>query len=111
MVGGGLYGPSKEEIYRIRERIAGDPEGFNKLVGSKTFKETFGEMQGEKNKIIPKEFKEAAESAPLIFNKQWFYMADLPAETVLNDDLLKIVMDVDKKAKPIRDYLIAAVAD
>ncbi|MCB0762455.1 MAG: DUF2461 domain-containing protein [Flavobacteriales bacterium] len=109
MSGGGVYGPSKEDIYAIRQMIARDPKAYNQVVGDKKFVKTFGEMQGEENKIVPKEFKAAAEIAPHILKKQWYYMAELPAETCLRDDLLPFVMELRAAAEPVKTYLANAL--
>ncbi|TNF27700.1 MAG: DUF2461 family protein, partial [Bacteroidetes bacterium] len=71
----------------------------------------FGEMRGEKNKVLPKEFKEAALKQPLLFNKQFYFFASLPPETILQDDLAEVVMNHFHASQPMRDYLTKAISD
>ncbi len=104
----GAYQLDKEPLQRLRELIVEKADTFASLIGEKTFKKTFGEIRGEKNKRIPKELQEAAEKQPLIYNKQFYYFTELPAETILKDDLVEIVLERFKIGKPVADFLAQA---
>lgn len=101
----GLYMPEKNRIYDIRERIASDAETWNRIINDTEFVENYGEVQGEKNKSIPKEFKPAAEKEPLLFNKQWYIYADYEPETVLREDFLEFVLDKYRIARDFNAFL------
>lgn len=105
MAGGGGYFISKEQLYTLRENIAADPKSFRNVVNNKAFKSKFGEIKGEKNKVLPKEFKEAAEKEPLIYNKQFYYMADLDPEVVLEDNLPELMMEYFNAGNVFNVYL------
>ncbi len=105
MIGGGAYWVSKEDLYILREHIASQPEQFNALLGAKAFKKTYGTLLGERNVRIPKEFQQVAPLCPHILNKQFYYMAELPAAHVLQENLLKVVMDHFDAAKDVRRFL------
>lgn len=105
----GAYKPDKNQLQGIREAIASDPKGFKKLISAKAFVSKFGAIQGEKNKRIPKEFQEIHEEEPLIANKQFYYTAELPANTALDDKLVKIVMDYYKASIPVSKFLEKAM--
>ena len=105
----GVYSPDKEQLVRIREAIASQPKEFNKVLKAKKFKDYWGEVHGEKNKRIPKEFQEAAESQPLIANKQFYVMAQFEADKILDPKLEKLVMDHYRAAKPIGDFFFKAI--
>mgnify|MGYP006187608699 FL=1 len=79
-------------------------EEFRGLYGSKSFKKTFGEILGEKNKILPAHLKEAAQEEKLIFNKQWYFYAEFPAETLLADDLDKQLLHCYEVGKPLEQF-------
>lgn len=110
-LGGGCYMPPKEELWRMRDAIMKDPKAFRKLVENKAFATHFGELKGEKNKVLPKEFKEAAASEPFIFNKQFYYMAERPSADALSDTLMADVLEMHKSARPLQHWMIAAMAD
>ncbi len=101
----GLYQPSKEDLYKIRNHISQSIPEFQKAYNEKGFKESFGEIRGEKNKIIPKEFKEAAQEEPLLFNKAFYFFHSKTIETALNEDLMNIIFDLHRKSQSLRTYL------
>jgi uncharacterized protein (TIGR02453 family) len=102
---GGLYMADKDQLLHLREEIAANPARFEKIINHKDFKSHYGEILGEKAKRLPKELKEAAEKQPLIYNKQFYYFAELPPETILRDDLADIVMKYYQAGEPLMMYL------
>lgn len=106
---GGVYQPDKEQLYAIRETIVSDPKIFKKLVTAKKFQGTFGEIRGDKNKIIPKEFRELAEDTPLIFNKQFYWFTEFEPELIESEDLLEKTMEVYLANKNMMDFFAKAM--
>lgn len=104
----GLYMPEKEVLYQVREYIIKHSAKLNKLVADKEFVKKFGELRGDKNKVLPKEFKEAAAEQPFLFNKQFYFFAEMPAETILKDELADIIMDHFHASEPMRKFLTSA---
>lgn len=93
-IGGGLHSVDKENLEAVRRKIAADPAEFRKLLSDKAFSNIYGEIKGEKNKRVPKEFREACESEPLIANKQFYFMATYDDESILKrEDLLEWVLE------------------
>lgn len=109
LIGGGAYQLEKEGLYNVRCRLAKEPEQIDKLLADRKFKKRFGKIQGEKNKRLPKEFQAANETQPLIANKQFFFMAELPPEAILDPQLPTILMDHYLTGKPLNDYLENAI--
>ena len=104
-IGGGAYWVEKDDLYMLREQIAGAPETFNALLDDPGFKVHYGALLGERNVRVPKEFQAAAEVCPHILNKQFFYMAEMPAETLLREDLLDVVLAHFNASAAMRAYL------
>lgn len=104
----GLYQPEKEVLYQVREYIIKHSAQLNKLVVEKEFVEKFGELRGDKNKVLPKEFKEAAAKQPFIFNKQFYFFSEMSPEVILKDDLADVVMDHFHASEPMRKFLTKA---
>lgn len=103
---GGAYQPDKEGLLELRERIAGDLKKFKALREDKAFVKHFGTIRGDRNKIIPAEFKEAAAKEPLLFNKQLYYAAELPAKTVTDPKLADLLIDHYKAMRPMNAFLL-----
>jgi hypothetical protein len=53
----------------------------------------FGQMQGEKHKRIPKEFRKAHEKQPLIAHKQFYFYVRYPITNIVRSDLLAFAME------------------
>jgi uncharacterized protein (TIGR02453 family) len=106
---GGIYNPDKEQVNEIRNHIATHIDYFEKLLNSPIFLESFGAVKGNKNKRIPKEFQEIAQKQPLLYNKQWYYESSFPPKTILQDNLLEIVMEQYKIARPLQKFIIEAL--
>lgn len=108
-VGGGLYMPDKELLATIRRAIAVDPEALDAVLREKKFREKYGELLGEKNKVLPAEFRTIASQQPLIANKQFYYMADLQPAFILSDDLPEQLMDYYYAGRGVNEYINDAI--
>lgn len=101
----GAYMPDKGTLYQIRERIASETERFRRLYTDPAFVRFFGEIHGEKNKVLPAEFKEAAQGEPLIYNKTFYYFTDWPASDAARPDLADDILLRYKAARPLTLFL------
>jgi len=106
---GGVYMPSPAEIQKVRTYMLDHLDELNALLSDDEFKESFGEVHGEKSKRIPMEFREVAEDQPLLWNKQWYYYAHLSPDVILSDDLMEILLDLRKKSLPMKEFLSNAI--
>ena len=106
---GGCFGPDKDQLKAIRAAIISNPKEINKLLQAKSFKDTFGKMQGTLMKRIPKEYQAAAKKEPLILHKQYYYMAEDKPSLIYSDGLIKTLMRYYKAMKPMNDYLSTAI--
>ena len=88
----------------LREGIANDLQAFEKVISDKKFVATFGEILGEKNKVLPQELKEAAGKQPLIFNKQFYVLAEFPASLVISDKLMDTLMECYSTIVPLEQF-------
>jgi uncharacterized protein (DUF2461 family) len=106
---GGLYEINRHNLEDLRHFIATNPSDFKSVISNKTFTNTYGQILGDKSKRIPKELKEAAEKQELIYNKQLYFFNELAPETILDNDLLEIVMKHFKAAKPFNEFVSKAI--
>lgn len=108
-VAGGIYMPDKELLADIRAWIADHPKEFRAAINASSFKKAFGELRGERNKVMPAEFKEAIAIEPLIAHKQFYYWGDVSKDDLMSKDAVKRIMAMHKAAKPVRDMLQRAI--
>ncbi len=98
---GGVYEIEKDDLYALREGIANNLAAFQKLYRDKKFKALFGEIHGEKNKKLDKDFLEVAAQEPLIFNKQFYFYSTFEAETLLDPNLDQLMMECYQTGRPL----------
>ena len=101
----GVYLPEKEELFRIRKRIAADVQGFNRVITEPDFRKYFGEILGERNKRIDADFMPLAASQPLILNKQFYIRHLVEAEDTMDSNFDEYVVAVWMSSKKYNDFL------
>lgn len=106
---GGCYQPDKEQLHRIRTALVRDGKGFRKAIGSKSFSSMFGSVQGEVNKVLPAEFKDAVAKEPLIAHKQFYVGAELSSKMVTSATLMDTFLDHYLAMRPLNLWLTAAL--
>lgn len=105
-LGGGSYAPSKDDLFNIRTFLLDNYDNMLDLLNNKSFLSICGDLKGEKNKVLPAEFKPFALDHPMMFNKQFYVMRQFPAEThLLSDKLIDFVVNHYKTLKPLNDFL------
>ncbi len=106
MIGGGAYFLERPTLMQLRQFIMLHPGRLEDILAAPDFVEKYETLQGERNKRLPKEMMEAARTIPVLFNKQFYYMAEMPAETVLRDDFMQLAETYYLAARPLNDYLV-----
>lgn len=107
--GGGAYFLSPTDLGKVRHYIKDNLKPFEKALSDKTFKATYSDIRGEENKRLPKEFMSSAEEQPLLFKKQFYYMAEAEPELILRDDLLDLSMEYYHASQPVTTFLRKAL--
>jgi len=105
----GSYAPDKEQLLSIRRYIAGDPQNFHDILKETAFFDFYGQVRGEQHKRIPPEFREAVTTAPEIANKQFYFMAQLPAALIPDDKLIEELMQAWRLSLPFNQWLSEAL--
>lgn len=101
---GGIYEIDKKDLETVREAIAQDISKFQKAYQNPIFTNTFGQILGEKNKVLPSHLREVACIEPLIFNKQWYFYTQFEPETILQDNLDEIILNCYEAGRPVETY-------
>ena len=104
-IASGRYMLEPRPLKEIRTFISGNLQEFQGLLEDKNFKEHFGTIAGEKNKVLPPEFREAAAKQPLLFNKQFYYWAEYESEDALRDDLDDFIMSHMRACRKMNEFL------
>mgnify|MGYP005845636309 FL=1 len=109
MLGGGAYFLEGASLYKMRQFIMQNLEDFNKVIHYPDFITKYETLQGERNKRLPPEFAEAATAQPLLYNKQFYYMAELDPQHIFRTDVIHFIIEYYHAAKPVHDFLVAAL--
>lgn len=107
---GGAHRLETDRLSAIRKYIAGHLDTFSALMDDPLFKDKYGRIHGDKSKRIPAEFNEAAGKQPLLFNKTFYYYAELDVKLILKSGLVDLFMDYYSAAESVREFLIRAVS-
>ncbi|WP_343701633.1 DUF2461 domain-containing protein [Chitinophaga sp.] len=104
-VAGGFWGPVAEDLKLIRDDIAFDPAPLRKILNARSFKTTFGTLQGEQLKTTPKGYDATHEAIDLLRYKQFLLIRKFTDAEVLNESFLNEAADTFRKMRPFFDYM------
>lgn len=106
---GGCYMPNTENLDKIRWHIMENQKKFNDIINDKNFVEKYGQLIGEKNKVLNKVFKDAAQNMPILYNKQYYYHAAIPNNLILTENLLDTIIEYYKAGNKLQTFFIDAI--
>ena len=104
-VGGGFWGPNKDDLLRIRKGIETDQEEFRAVLNSDKFKSVFGVLEGEQLKTCPKGFDKESTAIDLLRYKQFLIKKDFSDDEVLKADFLQNTNEVFEAMRPFFDLM------
>ncbi|SEW53062.1 DUF2461 domain-containing protein [Chitinophaga arvensicola] len=108
-VAGGFWGPSTDDLKRIREEIAFDAAPLRKIINSKSFKTMFQALEGEQLKTAPKGFPADHEAIDLLRYKQFLLIRRFTDEEVLKGDFVKEASRTFQAMRPFFDFMSEAL--
>ena len=105
VIGGGFFGPNKDDLKLIRDHISQDDEPLRTVINSKIFKSTFGTLQGEQLKTVPKGYPKDHESIDLLKYKSMYAFKEFTDEDVLSDGFQDSAIETFKAIRPFFDVM------
>lgn len=102
---GGAYQPTGKWMKAIRKEIDENADKLKKIIHSNGFKNTFGEIQGEKLKTSPRDYPADHPEIELLRYKSFLATHQLKDERILSDDFLSHCKDVFKVLYPFDQFL------
>lgn len=104
-IAGGFWAPNTSDLKRVRDDISYDPAPLRKILNSKSFKETFGTLQGEQLKTAPKGFDPTNEAIDLLRYKQFLLIYPFTDNEVISTSFLGQANNTFKAMRPFFDYM------
>ncbi len=105
MIGCGFWNPNKEDLKLIRDHIAVDAKPLRKVLKSKKFKDTFGQLEGDRLKTAPKGYPKDHPDVDLLQHKQFLVYKKYTDKEVLDKGFVKQVAKDYKAIRPFFDYM------
>ncbi len=104
-VAGGFWNPNPEDLKRIREELAVDPQPLRRLVQARAFKRFFGSLRGEQVKTAPRGFTKNHPCIDLLRYKQFLLVRNFTDAEVLDDSFLQEVVKTYRAMHPFFHYM------
>ena len=97
----GFWDPNKDDLLRIRKEFEMDDKEIREIISEKSFKTTWGELEGDEVKTAPKGFSKEHSAIDLIKKKQFIFTKKFTDKEVTSSDFMT---QVDAAFKAIRPY-------
>ena len=79
LVGGGIYAPAPPQLLRVRQHIAANRRRLESIVGATTFRRSYGSLNGQQLKRVPRGFDPDDPAADYLRLKQFLAGSEHPA--------------------------------
>ena len=106
---GGLHGVPSKQLTSLRRAIDRDGKMLKRIITSRQFRSTFGEMQGDQLKSAPRGYATDHPYINLLRYKDFLAIHPLADSKVLSGNLVKNCVRVFKAMRPFNDFLNRAV--
>ncbi|MFT7592625.1 MAG: hypothetical protein ACI9UJ_002564 [bacterium] len=104
-IGGGFYGPEKDDLMRIRKEIEADGKTMTKIITDTKFVKHFGALKGEGLKTAPKGFDKEHPQVDLLRKKQFYAMKVFTDKEVASNKFIDDVVETLQAVRPFFDYM------
>jgi uncharacterized protein (TIGR02453 family) len=107
----GIWMPPAEPLGRLRAHIAEHPERLQKVLRARAFKQTFGELQGDRLSRPPRGYSDATPLIEHIKRKSFIAWRETDARAMTHDDALSYVVDSFRAARLLVDWVRGALGE
>jgi len=106
--GGGIWMPQPDALKKLRQEIDYGLDEFKKIISSKKFKSTFGELctgEGIQLSRLPQGFEKDNPAAEYLKFKSWLVVADISDRDLISKDLVNKTVDAFFVLQPLIKFL------
>lgn len=104
-VGCGFVYPNSDDLKRIRMDIDRNYKDWRKLLRSKSIQATFGQMEGDQVKSVPRGFAKDHPAIDLLRYKQYWFEHSFTDDEVLSKDFLSNMNKTFRSIRPFFGYM------
>ena len=105
LIGCGFWGPSKEDLYRIRKEFELDASEIRAIINKPKFKKTWGAFVGNEVKSAPRGFDKEHKNIDLIKKKQFIFIKEFTDKEMLSTEFQNNIIEAFKTIRPFFDYM------
>lgn len=109
-IGGGVYMPSPDRLAAIRQEIDYNAVDLKKIINTKEFNDTFGEIKGEALKTTPKGYSKDHTDIELLRLKSFYVIKYFDDKLLKSNDFYKELISTYKKVKKFNKFLNHALS-
>lgn len=109
LLGGGLWMPSPEILFKIRDRIRQKPQEWGKIINDKGIQQYFEGISHHSLSRPPKGFEKDLQFIDAIKCKSFFALSRQPVEFVYDEHFTKNVADIFKASTPLMEFMCKAI--
>ena len=104
-IGGGMWRPSTAKLGAFRNAVVDDPKAVRRLLDDPSFKQTFGEISGDKLTRVPAGFPKDHPEAELLKQKDLTFGRRLADDDVFSPSLPDTIAEAFESAVPVMRWL------
>ena len=101
----GFWEPNKDDLMRIRKEIEMDDTELRKIITEKSFKNSWGALEGDELKTAPRGFDKEHVAIDLLKKKQFVFTKKFTDKEVSSPDFITKVDDSFKAIRPFFNYM------
>ena len=101
----GFWDPNKEDLFRIRKEIETDASDFHKLLNNKSFKNIWGNFQGDTLKTAPKGFSKEHPEIDLLKRKNFVFIHPLKDSDICSENFIANTVKAFEVSRPFLDLM------
>ncbi|WP_430408373.1 DUF2461 domain-containing protein [Kordia sp.] len=101
----GFWEPHKDDLLRIRKEFEIDDTEIRKIISKKSFKDVWGEFEGDEVKTAPKGFSKEHKSIDLIRKKQFIFTKKFTDKEVTSAGFMEEINVYFKAIRPFFNYM------
>ncbi len=105
VIGGGFYGPNKEDLLRIRKEFEADGNTIESIVKDPRFIKHFNQMEGSEVSTAPKGFQRDHPNIKWIRKKQLYAFEHFSDSEVTSKNFVQDAAKSFKAIRPFFDYM------
>jgi uncharacterized protein (TIGR02453 family) len=101
----GFWDPNPNDLFRIRKELEFSSDTFRKIINADSFKNVWGNLEGEELKICPKGFEKTHPDIDLLRKKQYIFTIPFSNKEVMDSSFEQKINQAIIAIRPFVDFM------